>query len=326
MQTLQLQAETSLTLEELEAIALGASLTFSDTHWQAVARCREFLDQLIAGKHRIYGVTTGYGPLANTYVDTESSAQLQQGLVHHLTSGTGPLLKKAQVRAIMAARAVTLARGHSAIRPEALQLLLDCLENDLTPQVPAIGTVGASGDLTPLAHITLGLMGQGDVWLGDESLSAQQALQQVELQPLNPEGKDALALVNGTSAMTAIAALNACQAERLLQLSVALTGLYGELLNGHLEALQPGLAQLRPHPGQLWAQEALLAACGDSQRLQKVEQPPPRLPQDLAAGTARHNQPLPQDAYTFRCAPQHLGAVKTPWIFITRWLKEKSGP
>ncbi|WP_404417987.1 histidine ammonia-lyase [Marinospirillum sp.] len=310
MQRIQLQAETSLTLQELEAIALGARLELSEAHWQAVARCREFLDQLIAGKRRIYGVTTGYGPLANTYVDTESSAQLQQGLVHHLTSGTGPLLKKEQVRAIMAARAVTLARGHSAIRPEALQLLLDCLEKDLIPQVPAIGTVGASGDLTPLAHITLGLMGQGDVWLKEANLPAQQALQQAGLQPLNPQGKDALALVNGTSAMTAIAALNACQAKRLLELSVSLTGLYGELLNGHLEALQPGLAQLRPHPGQLWAQEALLAACVDSQRLQGVEQPPPRLPEDLAAGTARHNQPLPQDAYTFRCAPQHLGAVK----------------
>ena len=310
MPRIQLQANTSLTLSELEAIALGAKLELSESHWQAVARCREFLDQLIAAKRRIYGVTTGYGPLANTYVDTEASAQLQQGLVHHLTSGTGPLLKKEQVRAIMAARAVTLARGHSAIRPEALQLLLDCLEKDLIPQVPAIGTVGASGDLTPLAHITLGLMGQGNVWLNATSLPAQQALQQAGLQPLSPQGKDALALVNGTSAMTAIAALNACQAERLLELSVSLTGLYGELLNGHLEALQPGLAQLRPHPGQLWAQEALLNACADSQRLQGVEQPPPPLPEDLAAGTARHNQPLPQDAYTFRCAPQHLGAVK----------------
>lgn len=310
MSTIQLQPETSLTLEELEHLALGAKLAFSPDHWKAVTRCRDFLDQLIDGKRRIYGVTTGYGPLANTYVDTESSAKLQQGLVHHLTSGTGPLLKKQQVRAIMAARAVTLARGHSAIRPEALQLLLDCLAKDLIPQVPAIGTVGASGDLTPLAHITLGLMGQGQVWLGEESLEASAALQQAGLEALSPEGKDALALVNGTSAMTAIAALNHCQAKRLLQLSVALTGLYGELMNGHLEALQPGLAQLRPHPGQLWAQEALLAACADSQHLQQVEQLPPRLPENLPAGEALHQQPLPQDAYTFRCAPQHLGAVK----------------
>lgn len=310
MPSVQLEPQTPITLQQLEAVALGASLEFSPEHWQQVANCREFLEQLITEKRRIYGVTTGYGPLANTYVDTQASAQLQQGLVYHLTSGTGPLLSKAQTRAIMAARAATLARGHSAIRPQALELLLLCLQKDLIPQVPAIGTVGASGDLTPLAHITLGLMGQGEVWWQDQTLQADQALKQAGLQPLSPEGKDALALVNGTSAMTGIAALNACQAERLLKLSVVLTGVYGELLNGHLEALQPGLALLRPHPGQLWAQQALLQVCADSQLLQQVEQPPARLPADLPEGEARHHQPLPQDAYTFRCAPQHLGAVK----------------
>lgn len=310
MTSIQLTGAESLTSHQLEAISLGSRLQLGEDRWQAVEQCRVFLEQLIHDKRRIYGVTTGYGPLANTYVDTAASARLQQGLVYHLSSGTGPLLSKQQVRAIMAARAVTLARGHSAIRPEALQLLLDCLTQDLIPQVPAIGTVGASGDLTPLAHITLGLMGQGDVWWQGETLNAAQALEKAGLQPLNPEGKDALALVNGTSAMTGMAALNACQAERLLKLSVALTGLYGELLSGHLEALQPGLAELRPHPGQAWAQQALLNACQDSQLLQQVEQPPPRLPADLPEGEALHHQPLPQDAYTFRCAPQHLGAVK----------------
>ncbi len=310
MTAILLTGSNSLNAHQLEAVSLGTPLELGPDRWQAVAKCRDFLEQMITEKRRIYGVTTGYGPLANTYVDPEASATLQQGLVYHLSSGTGPLLSQQQVRAIMAARAVTLARGHSAIRPEALQLLLDCLRQDLIPQVPAIGTVGASGDLTPLAHLTLGLMGQGKVWWQGKTLEADQALKQAGLQPLSPEGKDALALVNGTSAMTGIAALNACQAERLLQLSVLLTGLYGELLNGHLEALQPGLAELRPHPGQLWAQKNLLTVCADSQRLQPLEQPPARLPEDLAAGTARHDQPLPQDAYTFRCAPQHLGAVK----------------
>ena len=295
---------------QLEAISLGQPLALSEHQWQAVVACRDFLEQLLSEKRRIYGITTGYGPLANTYVDPAASAQLQQGLVFHLTSGTGPLLSQQQVRAIMAARALTLAQGHSAIRPETLQLLLDCLNQDLIPLVPAIGTVGASGDLTPLAHITLGLMGQGQVCWRGEVMDAELALSQAGLEPLNPEGKDALALVNGTSAMTGIAALNACLAERLLKLSVLLTGLYGELLNGHLEALQPGLAQVRSHPGQAWAQQALLQVCADSSRLQEVKQPPPRLPDDLPAGEALHQQPLPQDAYTFRCAPQHLGAVK----------------
>lgn len=310
MPSISLAVDQPLSPAELEAIALGAPLQLSAGHWQAIARCRDFLQQLIQDKRRIYGVTTGYGPLANTYVDPDASAALQQGLVFHLSSGTGPLLSPVQTRAIMGARVATLARGHSAIRPEALQLVLDCLAHQLIPQVPAIGTVGASGDLTPLAHITLALMGQGQVWLNEQVMPAHEALAACGLTPLHPEGKDALALVNGTAAMTGIAALNACQAERLLDLSLVLTGAYGEVLNGHLEALQPGLANLRPHAGQIWAQQQLLKICSDSQRLQPVTQPPPRLPEDLPSGSARHQQPLPQDAYTFRCAPQHLGAVK----------------
>lgn len=309
MKTIHLEHGHSLTLDQLEAVAHGARLELSQGHRDDVARCRDFLEQLIDERRRIYGVTTGYGPLANTYVDTTASAELQRGLVYHLSSGTGPQLQKHQVRAIMASRVAALAQGHSAVKPATLQRLLDCLSVDFVPEIPSLGTVGASGDLTPLAHMTLALMGEGGVSLQGRSMPAAEALAELGWAAFDPQGKDALALVNGTSAMTGIAALNSGRAKRQLQLSVMLTALYGELLEGHREAFQPGLAQVRPHPGQSWAQQALLRVCATSQRLQPVQQPPPRLPERGAMGRTMLDQPLPQDAYTFRCSPQHLGAV-----------------
>lgn len=295
--------------ETIEALARGATLTLDEGHWQSVGRCYQFLQQLMEERRRLYGITTGYGPLAETYVDPGASAQLQRGLVYHLSAGTGPLLNREQVRAIIAERAITLAQGHSAVRPETLSRLLECLAEDWLPEVPSLGTVGASGDLTPLAHIALGLMGQGRVCVKGRSLPASEALELMNWQALDPEGKDALALVNGTSAMTAIAALNGCRARRLLELSLQLTLLYGEIFEYQSEALQAGLAQVRPHPGQLWAQSQLLALSRDSRRLQNYTPLPPVLPTDLPKAGARQHQPLPQAPYTFRCAPQHLGAV-----------------
>lgn len=320
MPTVQLQPDTAITPQEIEQIAWGAALVLNESHWQAVQECHAFLQTLVDQKRIIYGITTGYGPLANTYIDPDASATLQKGLVYHLTSGTGPLLSKEQTRAIMAARAAVMARGYSAVNPQTLQLLLTCLEKDLIPQVPSIGTVGASGDLTPLAHIALGLMGEQSVYLADEVLEGHEAFRRLDLTPLRPKNKDALALVNGTSAMTAIAALNHCHAERLLKLSLILSGLYGELLGAHLECLQPGLAQLRPHAGQVWAQSRLYSLCQDSKLLTPYTITA-TLPDQLVAGGTLHNQPIPQDAYTFRCASQNLGAVKDSLDFHGDMLK-----
>ena len=296
-------------LETIHALARGASLKLDESHWQAVEQCHQFLKKLIAERRRLYGITTGYGPLADTYVDPSASAQLQRGLVYHLSAGTGPLLNREQVRAIVAERAITLAQGHSAVRPQTLARLLDCLTEDWLPEVPALGTVGASGDLTPLAHIALGLMGEGRVSVKGKSMPADQALELMGWQPLDPQGKDALALVNGTSAMTAIAALNGSRAQRYLELSLQLTLLYGEIFEYQREALQPELAQVRPHPGQLWAQTRLLALSRDSRRLQEGDSLPPVLPENPSEAGTWQQQTLPQAPYTFRCAPQHLGAV-----------------
>ncbi|RUO63263.1 histidine ammonia-lyase [Pseudidiomarina planktonica] len=304
----QLAANQDLSPAQLEAVANGAELQLSQQHWQAVQQCYEQVQQLLQQRARIYGLTTGYGPLADTYIDPADSASLQRNLIYHLSSGTGPLLAVTQVRAIMAARVATLARGHSGVHPKCLKLLLACLNQDLIPVVPSLGTVGASGDLTPLAHIARGLLGEGNMHVQGQLVTAADALAKAKLEPLAPTGKDALALVNGTSAMTAIAGLNQQLSERLLTLSVKHTVLYGEVLSGSTEALQPGLGQLRPHAGQCWAHQQLLAQAEGSERLQAYA-PPPQLNDQVQQQQAMFAQAMPQDAYSFRCAPQHLGAV-----------------
>jgi len=315
MKTITLTFEQPLHVEQVEEIASGAHLALSDEHWRAIEHSHQFLLAQLQQRSRIYGITTGFGPLADTFLSPENSMQAQQNLIYHLSSGVGELLSVAQTRAIMTARISTLARGYSGVSVRCIKLLIDCLNHGVTPAVPAMGTVGASGDLTPLAHIALALMGEGQVIYNDKLRPSIEVLHELSLTPLTPNGKDGLGLVNGTAAMTGIAALNQQQATRLLDYSAQLTVLYGELLNAELEALQPQLAQVRPHAGQQWAQQRLLDLSLDSGWLKPYHQQPDRLSDAVNANQAAFAQRLPQSAYTFRCAPQHLGAVADSLAF-----------
>lgn len=292
----------------IEAIARGAHVSLSASLLTEVARGRQQLDRAIEARQRIYGVTTGYGPLAGRDVDPSRAGHLQRHLVYHLATGTGPALPPVTVRAIMAVRLNTLAQCHSAVRPAVLEQLAAWLNDDLVPIVPARGTVGASGDLTPLAHIALALMGEADVWDQSVHCHAADALAQRGWAPLAPEAKDALGLVNGTAAMTGIAALNGMAAGRAVDLAMRCTVAYAECMGGHLEAWHPGLGRVRPHPGQQSAHAQLAALTADSQRL--ITQGRDALPPEADGGTGVLGEgPVPQDPYTVRCAPQVMGAV-----------------
>ena len=302
-------SEARLPLEAFEAIALARS-TFAPTpeDWRALREAHQFLCQATAQRQRIYGVTTGYGPLATTQVDPRQSAQLQQNLVAHLCTGVGEPLSPAQTRAMMLARLLSLVRGYSGADPALIQRLLDWLDADVVPEVPARGSVGASGDLTPLAHLARALSGGGRVQVrGGAWISSAAAHQALGWQPLSLLGKDAIALVNGTSATAGIAALNATRARRALELSTLFVLLYAELLHGHREAFHPRFGALRPHPGQQQLHQWLWALSADSDALipwQAEAVALPAMDADIA-----QRQPLPQDAYSLRCAPQALGAV-----------------
>jgi tyrosine ammonia-lyase len=275
---------------------------------QRLAQGREFLDRLIRDRRRVYGVTTGYGPLACHHVDPSAAPVLQRNLIYHLASGVGAPFSRAETRAILTARLASLSRGHSGIRPASFEYLLHCLNANIIPVVPSQGTVGASGDLTPLAHIALAYLGEGEIWAGEERAPAAGVLRAHGLPPLDLAAKEGLALVNGTAAMTGIAVRNAERSRRAVELSLRLNLLYAELLNGKREAYTLPIARLRPHPGQLWAARVLDRLAESSARLEPVNDHATIA--EAAPGGVAPDQPILQDAYSIRCAPQILGAVR----------------
>ncbi len=284
-------------------VTLGAAAT------QRMHASHAALTRMVHERRRIYGVTTGFGPLASHPVTPEHAELLQRNLVYHLCSGVGKPLSPLHTRAMMIARAASLARGYSGVSAPLFHTLLDCINLDLVPVVPEMGTVGASGDLTPLAHVTLALMGEGDMWYKGERLPSHDALIAAGLSPITLGHKDGIALVNGTSCMTGIAAINAERARRAAALSIRLAVLYAECLGGREEAWDPRFGIARPHAGQATVHAALARWTTGSARLKRAVQPPPRLDESQAHDGWLPEGELPQDPYSIRCVPQIIGAV-----------------
>ena len=294
--------------DQVEAVACGrATVMLHPAAYARAAASEHFLDRVIGERRAIYGVTTGYGPLADRQIDPAEGRQLQRKLVYHLATGVGAPLPPAEARALVVARLMALSRGLSAVRPNLLQWLCDLLNAGLAPIVPEKGTVGASGDLTPLAHMALAFMGEGAFWCQGVPAPAAAVLAAAGLAPLEFGHKEGLALVNGTSAMAGIAALNGVRARRLLRAAALLTTAYAEVLGGRREAWHPLAAEARPHPGQCRAAALLWSLSADAPRFRPFERELPRIGDTGPDGTARAE--LPQDAYSIRCAPQLLGAV-----------------
>lgn len=293
----------NLSLRELESGAFGATVRLADTVKDQIAEGHRRLIRCLDEGQLIYGVTTGYGPLADTLIGRNYSAELQNNLIAHLSSGVGGALSRIHTRAIMLARLSALGKGKSGISPGAVDVLLRCLNRDAIPVVPSMGTVGASGDLTPLAHIAGSLMGQGEMRLaGDSPRPAVEVLREIGVPPFVPGGKDALALVNGTSAMTGISAINGTAAWRTLRWSALLSAGHAAVLEARREAWDAAFGELRPHPGQRQLHRWL-------NRLLPAEAPTMAKSAGVDPETIRYLEAPVQDAYSLRCAPQLLGAV-----------------
>lgn len=308
--------DSPLTLPVLARITTAPeAIDFSEAARERVAAAAAFLDRIVAERRVVYGITTGFGPLAGTWIDPSRSEELQTYLLAHLRTGVGPALPREQVRAMMVARLASLSRGHSGIRIETLELLAAMVERDVTPVVPSMGTVGASGDLTPLAHMAATLQGEGEVLVDGASLPAAEGLRRVGLAPIVFGPKEAIALVNGTSTMTAIAALNGEAAERQLHLAVALGLLYAEVFGARSEAFDRRVGDLRPHPGQLRVHDLLAAWTADGSRLDRSTSTAATLPPENGSaveGAPRgvtSDQRIVQDPYSMRCIPQLYGAA-----------------
>ena len=257
-----------LSLEAIEAAADGAPVALTQAARERVVRARAFVEERFASGEAIYGVTTGFGRLANVPVDPKDAELLQLNLVRSHASGTGALLDRRFVRAAGVLRANSLSAGHSGVKLQTLDLILELLNRGVTPVVPCQGSVGASGDLAPLAHMTLTLIGEGDALYEGERLPSATALGRAGLRPVRLGAKEGLALINGTQVMTGIAALGVLRAERLAAAADVIAAMSLEAYLGTERVFDRRLNDLRPHPGQSRVGQNLQALLADSEIVQ----------------------------------------------------------
>lgn len=283
----------SLSLEAIEAVAGGAPARIAPSALERVQRARAFVDERFAGGQAIYGVTTGFGRLANVPVDSSDAEQLQLNLVRSHAAGMGEPLAAHLVRAAGVLRANSLAAGHSGVKPETLALIVELLNRGVTPVVPCQGSVGASGDLAPLAHMTLTLIGEGEALYRGERMPSAAALERAGLAPLRLGAKEGLALINGTQVMTGIAALGVLRAERLAAAADVIGAMSLEAYHATDRVFDRRLNALRPHPGQLRVAANLRSLLTGSEIVKSHAE----------CGRV-------QDPYSFRCIPVVHGAAR----------------
>jgi histidine ammonia-lyase len=289
-----------LTAQQLLRVAGGAGVRIDPACHPAVERSAAYVADIArdpAGRGR-YGINTGFGRNAGRVVDAALSARLQQNLVISHALGAGAELPRSTVRAMMALRVHTLLRGHSGIRLEVLQQMIDMLDRGVVPVVSERGSVGASGDLAPLSCVAAAMMGQGQAWCGDERLPAAEALARAGLAPVALQAKEGLALINGTTLMTVLAAEAVERLRGSVDAADGLAALSIEALAGRVDAFDERVHALRGHPGQIESARRLRAWLADSQLA------------GCALELAPQKGQRPQDPYSFRCAPQVHGAVR----------------
>jgi len=256
-----------------------------------IQQSREIVEELLSSHHYIYGINTGFGELSNTHIDHSDVDRLQQNLIRSHACGVGKALSTDIVRAIMLLRINSLIKGYSGIRLEAIKLLLDMLNSKIHPIVPEKGSLGASGDLIPLAHLGLAMIGEGEVELDGRILSASVALEEKNLSSLQLKAKEGLALINGTPYMAALACLGLHDAKQLLKNAQISGAMALEALKGTDQAFRSELHEIRPHQGQKNIADNLW-----------------RLTQQSPIIQSHKDCDKVQDAYTLRCMPQVLGA------------------
>ncbi|CAN5287683.1 histidine ammonia-lyase [soil metagenome] len=295
----------SLTFEQVLAVAFGKPnaprVVLSENAKAQVKRSANAVQKLLDRGEIAYGITTGFGAFKDRIISPEESAQLQKNIVLSHAVGVGNPFDIPTTRAIMLIRANTLARGFSGIRLETLELLLEFLNRGVHPVIPEKGSLGASGDLAPLAHMSCVLIGEGEAEIDGEILQAKEALEKADLQPMKLAAKEGLALTNGTTVMTAVGLLETCKAKYLADVADVSGCLSLEALNGTTRAFDARIHALRPHPRQIECAKNLREILEES---------------EFVRGFDSSNV---QDAYTLRCMPQVHGACRDA-IAYAEWV------
>ena len=292
----------NLSLETVGRVASGGEVKvlLSSEAREAIDHARSFLEDLLASGERIYGVSTGFGRLAEVFIPPDQRVTLQRNTVRSHSSGVGAPMLTEEVRAIMLLRANALAKGHSGCRTAVVERLLDYLGRGIHPVVPSAGSVGASGDLAPLAHIALSLIGEGQVEYGGEIREAEEVLAELGEEPLELREKEGLALINGTQATTGLGILALLSAERTLGVAEIAGAMSLEGLRGTPEAFRREVGEVRPHRGQAETASRLRALLEGSEIRE----------------SHRHGDPRVQDAYCLRCMPQVHGAARDTFRYV----------
>jgi histidine ammonia-lyase len=291
----------SLSLAELEEVSRhGRRVMLSGAARERVARARAVVDGAVARGDVVYGVTTGFGNFADVVIPADRLRELQLNLVRSHSAGVGEPLGEAETRGLMLLRANVLAKGYSGIRPATVDLLVEMLNRRVHPVIPAQGSVGASGDLAPLAHLALALVGEGVCVHEGSRRSSAGALSAVGLSPVVLEAKEGLALINGTQLMAAVGGLALVEAQRLAQTADVAGALTLDALKGTDVAFDPRIHAARPHPGQGVSSANLR-----------------RLLAQSAIRESHRDCGKVQDAYSLRCIPQVHGAARDALAYVT---------
>lgn len=299
-----------LTLDQIHDVAVNRQAVKLAIEARArVEQSRRTVEDIVRSGKTVYGVNTGFGKLSDVRIEVSQLHELQLNLVRSHACGLGAPLAEAEVRAMLLLRANVLACGYSGARPELIDALVSMLERGVTPIIPEKGSVGASGDLAPLAHLALTVIGEGEAMYQGQRLPGAEALRRASLEPLALEVKEGLALLNGTQAMEAVGALALYRAERLARLADVAGAMTLEAVRGTPVAFDERIHQARPHLGQLEVGRHLRELLQDSEIRQ----------------SHISNDPRVQDAYSLRCMPQVHGAVRGALRHIREVIEIESG-
>jgi len=296
-----------LTLNDVERVARhGETVALDPAARPKVEAARRVIEAALAVERPIYGVSTGFGPLSDVFVGAADREALQRNLLRSHAIGIGDPIGEAETRATILLRANVLAKGYSGVRPEIIDLLCELLNRGVHPIIPERGSVGASGDLAPLAHLALVLIGEGEARYHGERLPGAEALRRAGLAPVTLKAKEGLALINGTCGMTGIGALALTRAERLVRLADVAGAMTLEALRGSQVPFDERLQAVRPHPGQ--------AASARNLRI---------LLQESEVMLSHKDCGKIQDSYTLRCMPQVHGGARDALTFVRETLSRE---
>lgn len=289
----------SLTIEDVVNVARhGYKVELSEEAVVRVERARKTVDDFVAAEAVIYGITTGFGKFENVHISQDDTKELQKNLIVSHACGVGNPFDFETVRAIMLLRANALAIGNSGIRLNTLKTLIEMINNGVHPLIPEKGSLGASGDLAPLSHMVLVLIGLGEAFVDGKRVSGKEAMAKAGLTPVELTSKEGLALINGTQVMTAVGCLTTYDAWQLCKLADVSASLSVEALSGITDAYDPRIHKVRPHKGQMATASNLLQITSGS------------------GLTTKQGQLRNQDAYALRCVPQIHGASKDAISFV----------